>query len=399
MMRLFLNGVAASAGAGLTYIRNVVPQLSVRAETQATIALTPSFRSEFGNPPNVSFVEVESQGVGHRFWREQALLPRMIQRAQADVLISTGNFAVRKSPVPQILLSGNSLYTSADFYRDLRARREFGLWLETRLKGILAKRSIHWADCTVAPSEAFAAELRRWAGGKVVSIYHGFDNKAFFDSGTALPIGIQESLDSADGALRLLFVSHYAYYRNFETLLRAMPALRDRLKPRKVKLFLTSRLVPGANPGSYKTGYASALIRQLKISDNVIELGAVPYFSLHRLYRACDIYTTAAYAETFAHPLVEAMSSGIPVVAADLPVHREICGNAALYFKRFSPDEFVDRIIEIVSSPNLGVQLAANGVERSHDFSWRRHVDQLMSLAGDLLHAQSGRARAIIELG
>lgn len=388
-MRLFLNGVAASAGAGLTYIRNVVPHLSVRAGTQATVALTPLLRREFGNPTNVSFLEVESQGAGHRFWREQTLLPRLIQRAQADVLISTGNFALRKSPVPQILLSGNSLYTSADFYRDLRARREFGMWLGTRVRGMLAKRSIHWADCTVAPSEVFAGELRRWTGGKVVSIYHGFDRNAFFGEGT-LPLEIQQKLDSADATLRLLFVSHYTYYRNFETLLRAMPALRDRLAPRRVRLFLTCRLSPGTNPGSYRTESASALIRQLGISDQVVELGAIPYYSLHHVYRACDIYTTAAYAETFAHPLVEAMASGIPIVAADLPVHREICGQAALYFQRFRPNELVDRVVEIATSPNLAVRLAAKGVERSHDFSWSSHVEQLLFLAADLLHAKTG---------
>ena len=68
----------------------------------------------------------------------------------------------------------------------------------------------------------------------------------------------------------------------------------------------------------------------LGVRDNAtLELGTVPYRSLHRLHRACHIYVTPAYAETFAHPLVEAMSSGLPVVASDLPVHREICGDAA----------------------------------------------------------------------
>jgi hypothetical protein len=51
---------------------------------------------------------------------------------------------------------------------------------------------------------------------------------------------------------------------------------------------------------------------------------------------------TPAYAESFAHPLIESMSSGLPVVASDLPVHREICGDAAIYFPRFSPDALAE---------------------------------------------------------
>ena len=64
----------------------------------------------------------------------------------------------------------------------------------------------------------------------------------------------------------------------------------------------------------------------------VVELGAVPYSLLHQVYRECDIYVTPAYAESFAHPLVEAMASGLPIVASDLAVHREICQDAAIYF-------------------------------------------------------------------
>ena len=58
------------------------------------------------------------------------MLPRLIRQSRAEVLISAGNFALRKSPVPQILLSRNALYTSADFFRDLRARRDYRLWLD-----------------------------------------------------------------------------------------------------------------------------------------------------------------------------------------------------------------------------------------------------------------------------
>ena len=66
-----------------------------------------------------------------------------------------------------------------------------------------------------------------------------------------------------------------------------------------------------------------------------MELGAVPYSQLHQVYRECSMYVAPAYAELFAHPLVEAMASGLPVVAADSAVHREICQDAALYFPRF----------------------------------------------------------------
>ena len=392
-MHLFFNGLAASAGAGLTYFRNVVPELSSRSGAQITVALPARLLREFRQAPQVSFVELETSSAARRFWQEQTRLPSLIQSCGADVLISTGNFALRNSPVPQILLSGNSLYTSAEFYRDLRTRGDFRILLDTRIKAMLAKRSIHWANCTVAPSETYAQELRRWTSGNVVSIYHGFDPDLFFRDSSSLPLDIRQKLLSEDGALRLLFVSHYNYYRNFETLLRAIPMLRDRMAPRKVKLFLTCKLSSGENPGTYRAEAAAALVRQLGISDQVVELGAVPYHLLHHIYRASDIYVTPAYAETFAHPLVEAMASGLPVVASDLDVHREVCGKAAIYFRCFSPEELATQVLRIAFSQDLARTLANHGRSRSQGFSWRNHVDRILSLAYELTASAASLSR------
>ena len=97
------------------------------------------------------------------------------------------------------------------------------------------------------------------------------------------------------------------------------------------------------------------------------------------------MYVTPAYAESFAHPLVEAMASGLPVLASDLPVHREICGEAALYFNRFSPQQLADRLCELANLPELRRSMKQKGQRRSNDFSWSKHVDELLSVANNLV--------------
>jgi glycosyltransferase involved in cell wall biosynthesis len=390
MIHLFLNGLAASAGGGLTYLRNVLPHLAARTDTRTTVVLSPQLQHELQGLANISFVEtVMPDGAARRFWHEQTVLPQLIRNSGADALISAGNFALWKSPVPQVLLSRNSLYTSTDFFRDLAARKHYGLWMDTRIKGILAKRSIRWADCTVAPSHTFAEALMHWSGSNVAAIYHGFDRDRLFRSQQALPAELARQLETEPGTLRLLFVSHYNYYRNFETLFRAVPLIREGLAGRKLKIFLTCTLRSKDNPGHYQAEGAAALIRQLGIAENVVELGTVPYSQLHHVYRACDIYVTPAYAESFAHPLVEAMASGLPVVASDLALHREICGAAAVYFPRFSPAELAGGILQVGNSFELGRTLASFGRRRSGDFSWAKHVDELTNLARQLVERTS----------
>jgi glycosyltransferase involved in cell wall biosynthesis len=399
MMNLFLNGLAASAGGGLTYLRNVLPHLSARTDVRSTVAVNPDLRRELGRISNISLVEINPcTWTAGRFWQEQTVLPALIKKSGADVLVSTGNFALCRSPVPQILLSRNSLYTSDDFFHDLCHRREYGLWLDTRIKGAVARRSVHWADCTVAPTEAFAQELHRWTGHKVAAIHHGFDRKAFFGDQTRLDVPVQQQLESEKDALRLLYVSHYNYYRNFETLFRALPLLRGRLGRRKLKLFLTCRLRADDSAGGYRTEAASSLLTQLGVTDSVMELGPIPYSSLHHVYRACDIYVTPAYAESFAHPLVEAMASRLPVIASDSSVHREICQDAALYFHRFSAEELADRVGQIAACGELSRRLSLRGLERSRSFSWDRHVDELVVLAEKLLADPSDQREAVSDM-
>jgi glycosyltransferase involved in cell wall biosynthesis len=389
MMRLFINSLAASAGGGLTYIRNVIPHLASKSGLQVTVALGGGLREEFREFSNIEFLEMEIPPV-RRFWYEQSTLPGLLRKRGASVLLSAGNFALRNSPVPQILLSRNSIYTSADFYRDLRSRHEYRAWLDTKVRAVLARKSIQWADVTVAPSEAFAAELRRWTGVRIDAIHHGFDRTAFSTDSSPLSAQVEEKLRAADGSLKLLFVSHYNYYRNFETLLRALPLVQASAG-RPVKLLLTCKLIAGENPGSYRTEAAAELVKELGISDMLVELGSIPYRQLHLLYRRADVYVTPAYTETFAHPLVEAMASGLPVLASDLAVHREICEDAALYFPRFSPQRLSEGLMQVVRSAETSERMVAAGLARSRQFSWSTHVDKILELSNTVIDAKGRR--------
>ena len=382
MIHIFINALSASAGGGLTYVRNVLPRLAGRERVRTTLLVGGILRGEISESAQVKVLnESLPNGSGRRVWYEQRRLPFMIRNSGADVLLSTGNFALYRSPVPQILLSRNALYTSADFLGDVRQRGDYRLWIDTEIKGALARWSVKIADCTVAPSATFAGELRAWTGQEVMSIHHGFDHEAFFRERAPLGQDMQRRLEGAKDAVRVLFVSHYNYYRNFETLIRAIAILKKMLHPRDVRLILTCKLSAKDNPGIYQADRAADLVRQLNLREDVVELGAVPYAALHHLYKTCDLYVTPAYAETFAHPLVEAMASGLPVIASDLAVHREICGDAAQYFPRFEPHILAQRIMQLCESPEQRVQMREKGILRSRDFSWDKHVEQLISLA------------------
>jgi glycosyltransferase involved in cell wall biosynthesis len=65
-------------------------------------------------------------------------------------------------------------------------------------------------------------------------------------------------------------------------------------------------------------------------------------------------------------------------------LHREICLDAGVYFSRFSAEEMADRVMAVVVDPSVVSRLRAQGLERSQDFSWGGHTDELVNLATQL---------------
>src|SRR6266540_5539940 len=103
-MRLFIHALGASAGGGLTYLRNLIPHLAAKDGVQIELLAGGAARGTISLADNVEMVEskgADDQGTLARFWWEQNEVPKLIRRTGSDVLLSTGNFAIWNSRVPQ----------------------------------------------------------------------------------------------------------------------------------------------------------------------------------------------------------------------------------------------------------------------------------------------------------
>ena len=116
-------------------------------------------------------------------------------------------------------------------------------------------------------------------------------------------------------------------------------------------------------------------------------LGPVPYKYMPTIYRAADAVVWPTFAESFGHPLLEAMACGRPIVSSDLAVNREMARDAAAYFRTFDPDDFADKVEEVLE-PAAAARLVAAGEGRVKDFSWRRHVEEFVEVFQGLARAR-----------
>jgi glycosyltransferase involved in cell wall biosynthesis len=82
---------------------------------------------------------------------------------------------------------------------------------------------------------------------------------------------------------------------------------------------------------------------------NLILLSGVPADELRMLYRNAALTVCPSVAEGFDYSGVEAMCSGSVVLASDIPVHKEIYGEAADYFKTYDVHDLVGRLRFLLS--------------------------------------------------
>lgn len=82
------------------------------------------------------------------------------------------------------------------------------------------------------------------------------------------------------------------------------------------------------------------------------------------LYKSTSLYIQPSHYEGFGMPLLEAMVSNAPVVCSDIPIFREVCEDAAVYFDKDSPESIADTIEETLKDKKLQTKLKTAGKNR-----------------------------------
>lgn len=137
------------------------------------------------------------------------------------------------------------------------------------------------------------------------------------------------------------------------------------------------RLVMAGPPAADERHLAS-LVADRRLGERVMRIGAVTDAELAALYAGAVALCFPSASEGFGLPVLEAMAAGVPVIAADLPVLREVAGDAALFVGRADADAWAQAIESVLGDPALRDRLAEEGRRRAGEFTWRRTAESTM---------------------
>lgn len=380
-MRILINAPSAHVGGGITYIKNLVQNLLLYKDDSFLIFLPEKTlgkvrQSQSAHIQFYSYPFKRTTGI-QRHYFDQLHIPWFIRKNSIDLLFNVTGFGTFFSPCPQVLLLRNSLYFDPvleDVYDNLGS---------IRLKHLLKRKHQIWsmkkAEMLLFPTETMRNMVDNYLSlshKKAFVLHYGIDAESF-NSKTQYNSESPELLNSKknSGFKILLNVSTYAVHKNFETLIKGLSILLDRGE----KVVLATTTSPDKTP--YKSQYSSlkVLARNLGVEDFWIELGYIPYDQIHAIYNMADLYVFPSLTESFGHSLLEAMVSGLPIIASDTKVNKEIAGDAAVYFDTFDPADCAQKISGIFNNKQLYNSLCEASETRVNQFSWRDYTHNLMA--------------------
>lgn len=380
---LIVNAISAQQGGIVTYTLNLVRYMR-KAGLSGTVYVPPAFLERMDQKAGggVDLVDVDLSGLAslkRLFW-EQLNWRRIVRKSGARVLYSSANYGLIRPPIPQILMiqgeiSFNPYYQEAVLPRLSRLER-LGFALRRRL----VLWSMRHSDIVVFPSET---SMKSVVGDDPELITKSRVNYLCAEDGPENTKNDREWRE--DGVLKTLYISVYYPHKDPLTLVRAIQKLRDSGTNAIARITMKDQ-----DFTHWSSGPRDLKEMQAPENRDFVILDHIPHEKVDSELKQHDVLVSTSLAETFGFPLVESMAAGVPVIATDVPIHREICGDAALYFRPGDSEDLARQLMELDKDPDLRATLVRRGHARASDmYGWSRHIQILGDCVSSLGEASN----------
>jgi glycosyltransferase involved in cell wall biosynthesis len=364
-VRLLINGVGLVTGGGKTHFEMLVPTLAkTRPEWQILVYQSPS-GSELALP------NVRSEQVRRSSWRRLAWDSFTVGRRAgtwgATVLLNAANYGPVRSPVPSVLYQCNSLYFDRAWLGRMRGIQR----TEALVRRNLAFVQMRHSSVVVVPSEAMGRYLRSWKGCPtgipIEVIPHGVDVGRF----PFLPT-------TRSKPLRLVALGSATPHKDYGLLIDLMEELRRRDIDASLELSAS---------GDDGPRYVATLRERIRATGLAARVKFVGRVDAPSFLADADLMIFSSVTESFGFPILEAMASGVPVVASRIPSTVELLGDLGTYFPIGDAVAAANGVVSVLESDPLELRSRLISARKVADrYTWEANAQSL----GRLLESVAG---------
>ncbi len=241
------------------------------------------------------------------------------------------------------------------------SRKFFG----QRWASLRARSSFSRADRLIAVSQHTAHDLCRYyqvSSGRIDVVYHGGGLARSTEHTNVALDFLNRHYGFRDGEY-ILHVGGGEPRKNILGLLKAYSMLGD-LRQRY-------QLILVGGMGRWMNQIVRE-IRHLGLVNDVLITGYVAQEHLSAFYKHASLFVYPSLYEGFGIPPLEAMATGIPVIAANTSSLPEVLGEAAIMVDPLQPAALAQSIRTVLSDPILREKLREKGLSQVKNFSWEQ---------------------------
>ncbi|MBF0275483.1 MAG: glycosyltransferase [Nitrospinae bacterium] len=388
-MKIMIHALGATMGGAMRHLTNFLPELGHLDKENFYTILVRESMPEFVLPKNFAIERVSDKkgaNLVDRLLFDLFVIPRRLRKESFDLIVSLTNFGPIWTPCNHIFFQRNPVYYSQYYWKQLGAKEKLDLFLRRSL----AFLSMNFASATVAPSDAMIQMIKETfpslSSAQFKKLYHGFDIKSY----AYKPLACEVENKLLREGFKVLYPTHPGLHKGFEILFESISILKERRNDFTVFLTIDDNSKESDNPKELKR--YNKLIREFKIKSHVVFLGKMPQDEMRALYDACDVMVYPSIAESFGFSLIEALGIGLPIIASDTNLNKEICANSACYYPMFSAKDCTEKLEKSFNqSMEEKKELIANGQRRAKELnlSWERYAESFLQLINGTVRGKS----------
>jgi glycosyltransferase involved in cell wall biosynthesis len=265
-------------------------------------------------------------------------------------------------------------------YSRLNANEKFMVSFNWFLR-IFEEKMLERANKIIAVSHFTKRELLEYYNvpvEKIRVIHNGVDVNKFKPAQDKRKV--KEELGFNPDDIAILSVGRLYARKGLFTLIESMPAVVERFK--------NAKFIISGKGQSDEMRKLIAHAEKIGVKDSIIFTGYYPDKKLPKLYQAADVFAFSTFYEHHPFAVLEALSTGLPVVTTSVGGIPETIesGKNGFLVEPFNPKRFADRILYLLEHPAEAEQMGRLARKTIlEQFDWRIVVKDVLKVYDEVL--------------
>jgi glycosyltransferase involved in cell wall biosynthesis len=263
-----------------------------------------------------------------------------------------GRLAARANGVPMVVYTAHGFYFHERMRPSIRKVFEFLEKIGGRFTDLLFTQS--------AEDAASAVALGLLPAGRIIAIGNGVDPALFDPADVATRSAVRASLGIPAGAIVIGMIGRLVSEKGYREFFAAAADI-GRMRPDACFVAVGDRL-PSDHAGTVDRELERA---RALLGQRLVLTGLRP--DVPRLLAAFDVFTLPSYREGMPRTIIEAMMTGLPVVATDIRGSREevVAGETGLLVPARDAAALARALLELVDDAMARSRMGAAGRARA----------------------------------